>query len=308
MPHVRDRREFLQITLGTLGSWTLAGCGAGSSPGNAPSTAATIAAGTADTTSTFPTPRSAATFTSLFPTYQLARIRERPESFLSTYNSLGTGMSGAEYLRSKLSASFSSLSDTGCMAMFASKVAFDCAPEGDSVLDPQAATLHQLLTSQRLTCGHYCKLATLLTLLGHPELTPPDPATGTVARPRLHFVVWLDNVPFGTGFHSQLILANVLPNAYLLLDPMYGLAVRIPFVGAGPQASLTVIENAVTMMQTPIASENLVVLDPTGPSSLLELMPALLNGTVGPEYIYHDSVNGSEGWDARIEQIFENFG
>jgi len=286
MWQAQDRREFLRTTLGTLGFWTLAGCGGG---GGTPATSAS---------------------TQMFPVSvaRLAAIREHPETFLRAYKALGKSSSTAAYVQSKLGASFASLSDAGCMATFASLVAFHCAPIGSTPLAPIPATLQQLLTSQALTCGHFCKLATILSLLGHPELSPPDAASGTPAKATLHFLVWLDTVPLNTGYHAQLIISNVLDNAYLLLDPTYAYALRIPYVGAGPQTSLTVIENAATMLQTPIPQENLAMLDPRGTATTPQMLQTIISGAVGPQHIYHDSLYGSEAWDARIEQIIDNIG
>lgn len=238
----------------------------------------------------------------------LAGIIARPETFLSTYQKLGGTTSSAAYVQSQLGASFVTLTDAGCMATFASVVAYNTAPLGTTTLAPLTATLQQLLTSQALTCGHYCKLNTLLTLLGNPQLIPPDAAAGTPDKASIHFLVWLDTVPLNTGFHSQLILTNVLDSAYLLLDPTYAYALRIPYVGAGPQANLSVIENAATMLQTPIPQANLAVLDPQGAVSNPQMLQTVISGALGPQYIYHDSLYGSEAWDARIAQTFDSMG
>jgi hypothetical protein len=187
----------------------------------------------------------------------LAAIIARPERFLSTYQNLNGGTSADTYVRSQLGTSFSSLSDAGCVATFGSVVAFSVAPAGENSLDAMTATLQQLLTAPALAANQFCKLNALLALLGNPGLIPPD-ATATKAS--LHFLVWLDTVPLGTGTHTQLVISNVLQQAYLLLDPMYALALRIPFVGGGPNASQTVIENAAAMLQTVITPDNLAVL------------------------------------------------
>jgi hypothetical protein len=292
MSQLQHRRDFLRTTLSALGLWTLAGCGAGSSAGSSGSN----------------TPPSSTA--QLFPvtTQQLSNIRLRPQTFLYVYSLLGGKGSPADYVRSKLGASFASLADEGCMATFASLIAFDCAPYGATELAPLTATLGQLLFNQTLVCGHYCKLATLLSLLGYPELIPPDAPAGGPSKPTVHVIVWVADVPLKTGLHSQLILSNVLDEAYLLLDPTYGYALRIPFVGAGPQASLTIIENAATMMQTPIARENLVVLNPAGTANAAQMLSTLLSGEIGPGYILHDADYGAEGWDNRIAQVFEGLG
>ena len=243
------------------------------------------------------------------PASVLAGIVLRPETFLNAYGALGGGTPASGYVRSQLGAPFASLSDAGCMATFASVVAFNVAPSGATTLDPMNSTLQQLLTANALACGHFCKLATLLSLLSQPQLMPPDSDSGSSPpKPSLHFLVWLDTVPLNTGYHSQLIIANVLDNAYLLLDPTYAYALRIPYVGAGPQASLTVIENAAAMLQTPITQANLAVLDPRGTASMPQMLSTQISGALGPQYVYHDSIYGSEGWDARIEQIFDNMG
>jgi hypothetical protein len=242
------------------------------------------------------------------PASVLAGIVARPESFLSAYHALGGSIQAPAYIRSQLGAPITSLTDSGCMATYASVIAFNVAPVGATTLAPMNSTLQQLLTAQALTCGHYCKLSTLLALLGNPQLIPPDADSGGPAKPSLHFLVWLDTVPLNTGFHAQLIISNVLKNAYLLLDPTYAFALRIPYVGSGPQANLTVIENAATMMQTPNSPHNLVVLDPRGTTAMPQMLQTAISGRLGPQYIYHDSIYGSEGWDACIEQIFDNMG
>ena len=115
-------------------------------------------------------------------------------------------------------------------------------------------------------------------------------------------------MPLNTGYHSQLIITNVLDEAYLLLDPMYAYALRIPYTGSGPQADLTDIENAATMMQAPIAQDNLTTLDTSGTAAPAQMLQTIISGAMGPQYIYHDSIYGSEGWDTTISQIFDNLG
>ena len=45
------------------------------------------------------------------------------------------------------------------------------------------------------------------------------------------------------------------------------------------------------------------------PSSVRpQMLQTLISGAPGPQYIYHDTLYGSEGWDARIEQIIDNMG
>lgn len=239
----------------------------------------------------------------------MASIVARPETFLLEYAALGSGSSSAAAaaIRSALGPAFTTLSDTGCMAVYASLIAFNAAPVGDPGTPPMEASLKQLLQATQLTCGHYCKLATLLALLGRATLSPPD--IGTVGNPTpetLHFLVWLDTVPLNTGYHSQLILSNALTSAYLLLDPLYSFALAIPYSASGPQASLTDIENAATFLMQPINAQNLVQLDLGGTASNPNVTQVMVSGGLGPQYIYHDSIYGSEGWDTRISQIVGN--
>jgi len=243
------------------------------------------------------------------PPATLAGIVARPETFLSAYQALATpSVPSLAYVQSQLGPQFSTLTETGAIATFASVIAFNAAPLGDTPLDPMNSTLAQLLSAQSLVCGHYCKLATLLALLGNPQLIPPDPPAGSPDKPDLHFLVWLGNVPLNTGYHAQLVITGVLSNSYLLLDPTYGYALRIPFVGSGPQPGLTTVENAATMLQTPIDQSNLAVLDPNRTASTPEMLTTILSGALGPQYIYHDTAYGCEGWDNRIAQIIANFG
>jgi len=289
------RRDFLRAAFGSIGFWALAGCGGGDS--TTPESSA-AAAGLAANTSGAMFPLASA----------LANIRARPETFLSSYGALGGTTSSNAHVRSQLGTPFASLNDAGSMSVFASAVAFASAAQGNNSIDPLTATMRQILSSAQLACGHFCKLTTLLTLLGHPGLIPPDATPGGSPKPTLHFLVWYENVPMPTGVHSQLILANVLENAYLLLDPMYGYAVRIPFVGAGPQADLTVIENAATMLQTPVGQSNLALLDPAGTAGLSQMVQVVIGGGLGPQYIYHDVLYGSEAWDNQIGQVFNSMG
>lgn len=299
------RREFLTSTFALTGCWALTGCGGGLSNGAAGSSTASPPANLVAADPLEPNP-AASTGKIQVSAAALDGIRSRPERFLQAYAQLGDG-APLSYIRSILGAPFANLTDAGAMLTYASIVGFTCAPAGSNSIPPIPATLQQLLTSQALACGHVCKLSTMLALLGHPELIPPDAASGSPAKPTLHFVAWLENVPLNTGLHSQLIISNVLDDAYLLLDPLYAYALLIPYVGAGPSADLTVIENAVTMMQTPIASENLVVLDPQGTASVPQMLKTVISGAMGPQYIEHDALYGSEGWDIQIAQIFNSW-
>ena len=239
----------------------------------------------------------------------LTGIVARPETFLDVYGSLGgSGSTPLAFVQSQLGSQFSSLTDEGAIATFGAAVAFNVAPLAATPLDPQSATMQQLLTSSALTCGHFCKLTTLFSLMANPQMIPPDPTGGPVTKPSVHFLVWLPTVPLNTGNHAQLIIPNVLTDAYLLLDPTYAYALRIPFVGAGPQANLSPVVNAVTMLQTPIAQENLAILDSSATSATPDMLKTVLSGALNPSYVYHDSIYGCEGWDNRIAQIFDNFG
>ena len=290
------RRDFLRAAFGSLGFWALAGCGGGGGSGTTPQSSAAGAP-------------AANTSGAMFPLADaMSSIRARPETFLSTYGALGGTTASSAHVRSQLGAPFASLSDAGALSVFATAVAFASASQGSNSIDPLTGTMRQILSASQLACGHFCKLTTLLTLLGHPELIPPDATPGSSPKPTLHFLVWYENVPMKTGVHSQLIVANVLDNAYLLLDPMYGYAVRIPFVGAGPQADLTVIENAATMLQTPVGQSNLALLDPAGTAGLSQMVQVVIGGGLGPQYIYHDVLYGSEAWDNQIAQVFNSMG
>jgi hypothetical protein len=295
MSQGRDRRAFLRGALGSVGLWALAGCGGG----NDAQSSGTAGVAHIPLASDPKLPLSATT---------LGGIRARPQSFLTAYSALGAGGSSAAAVRSLLGASFASMSDAGCMATFATLVAFECAPNGDPTVAPLTATFGALLSSPWLACGHYCKLTTLFSLLGHPELIPPDAAAGAPDKPTVHFLVWLPNVPLDTGVHAQLIVTNVLDDAYLLLDPTYAYALRVPFPAAGPQPDLTVADNTASMLQTPIAADNLSVLDPAGTSAAPQMLSVLTSGALGPQYVYHDALYGCEGWDTTIAQIFDGMG
>lgn len=103
-----------------------------------------------------------------------------------------------------------------------------------------------------------------------------------------------------TGVHSQLVVANVLDNACLLQDSTYGYALRIPFV--------TVTENDATMMETPIAQDNLLVLDSARTAATPQMLQTVISGASRPTYIYRDALYGSESWGARISWDFYSLG
>lgn len=238
------------------------------------------------------------------PSAALAQIIARPETFLAVYRGLGGGTDAPGYIRAQLGPAFAALPDAACAATFAAAVAFNVAPAGTTTLDPLTATLHELLTAEALAAEQFCKLSALLTLIANPAMVPPDLPDPSPAKATLHFLLWLDTVPLGTGAHTQLVVTNVLDNAYLLLDPMYAFALRIPFAGSGPQAHLTLAENVAGMMQVPIAQTELAILGPSGATGTT-IAQAMLSGTLGPQYLDDRS---SSDWDRRIEQVLDNLG
>lgn len=239
------------------------------------------------------------------PSAVLAQIIARPETFLAVYSGLGGGTDGAGYVRAQLGPAFAALPDAACAATFAAAVAFNTAPAGTTTLDPLSATLHELLTAETLAAEHFCKLSALLALIASPALVPQRLPAGIPLKATVHFLVWLDTAPVNIGAHTQLVITNVLDNAYLLLDPMYGYALRIPFVGSGPQAHLTLAGNVTSMMQVPIAQTNLAQLDDPSGTSATAVSLAMISGTLGPQYLDR---NSSSTWDARIAQVLDNLG
>lgn len=242
------------------------------------------------------------------PAGALPNIVARPEAFLATYAALASGGStSTAYVQSELGSAFSALADPGCVVTFASVVAFNAAASGATTLDPTSATLNQLLTASTFAAQHYCKLTALLSLLANPWLLPPDLGTTGAAKPTIHFLTWLPNVPLNTGAHCQVVVFDVLESAYLLLDPMYAYALRIPYVGSGPQSGLSVVENAATFLQTPNVTQNLAILDPSGTAAVPQMLTTLLSGVLGPQYIDDGSTDGTSAWDSLIGQTFENW-
>jgi hypothetical protein len=232
----------------------------------------------------------------------LAAIVARPEKFLAAYSGLGGGTPAA-FVRSQLAAAFSSLTDAGCVATFASVVAYKATTAGITTLDASTATMHDLLTAPALASQHLCRLNALLALLASPGLVPPELPAASPAKATVHFLTWLDTVPLNTGAHAQLVITNVLDSAYLLLDPQYAYAVRIPFVGAGPQSSLPLAQNVASMLQTPLAADNLAILDPTPTSAVPQMLQALQSGALGPEYLDNGATSGADFWDANLAQV-----
>ncbi len=291
-----SRRTFIRQTIASLSASALAGCGTGSTTGTQ----------TTPTANAPSLPPSNASFVVSATT--MASIVSKPATFLVEYQALGGSSSAAaSVIRSALGPTFATLSDTGCMAVYASLIAFNSAPPGDPGIPPMDASLSQLLRAKVLSCGHYCKLVTLLAFLGRATLSPPDLSSQVNSPPAtIHFLVWLDTVPLNTGYHSQLVISNALTNAYLLLDPMYSFVLAIPFGASGPQQSLTDIENAATFLLQPVPAQNLVQLNPAGLVSNPTITQIITAGGIGPQYIYHDSIYGSEGWDSRIAAVVGN--
>lgn len=290
-----SRRSFIRRTIGSISASALA------------SAAAREALGAQAASPPAAAPASSTPFAVSAST--LASIVARPETFLIEYRALGGGSSSAaaSVIRAALGPAFTTLSDTGCMAVYASIIAFNAAPQGDPGFPAMDAKLAQLLSAKALTSAHYCKLATLLALLDRATLCPPELTTAPVSPPAaIHFLLWTDTLPLDSGYHAQLLVWNALTKAYLLLDPMYAFALAIPYGPSGPQPGLTDIENAATFLSQPLAAQNLVLLDASG----LELNPTAIqymtSGSLGPQYIYHGSTDGSEAWDARIAQIIAN--
>jgi hypothetical protein len=65
-----------------------------------------------------------------------------------------------------------------------------------------------------------------------------------------------------------------------------------------------VIENAANLLHAPLASSNLVALDPRGVAGNPVMVTSMLGGLLSPDYIYHDSLYGSEAWDEHISKTF----
>jgi hypothetical protein len=238
----------------------------------------------------------------------LAQIVARPETFVAAYQGLGGSTGPAAYVASQLGSPFAGLPDAGSIPAFAASVAFNVAPAGTTTLDPLTATLNELLTAETLDALHFCKLNALLALIGSPGLSPSGQPTDGAANASLHFLVWLDTVPLNTGAHTQLVITNVLADAYLLLDPMYAFALRIPFIGSGPQANLSIAVNVATMLQSPIARDNFAVLDPDGTSAVPAIPQVMVSGALGPQYLNGSASDGCLVWDRRIAQIIDNMG
>jgi hypothetical protein len=234
----------------------------------------------------------------------MSKVIASPSAFPSVYRAIAPDGDPDDAVRGALGPNFATLTSEGCAAVFATLFAFNLAPVGSNPVPPLTATLQQLLESKALSCGHYCKLTTILSLLISSYLIPPDAPAGAPPKATIHVVVWYQDAPLNQGVHAQLVVANVLTNAYLLLDPLFGLALRIPFAGSYPQPALTVIENAADLLSQPIDSSNLVVLDSIDVEGKSTVQSVLIGGQLGATYIYHDALYGSEGWDTQLSLIF----
>jgi hypothetical protein len=301
------RRRMLQGSGASLAVAALSACGGGGSGSpSAQSPAAQLAENVAAAKSAgWPTATLA------HPTASdIASMRTTPADFLSAYNDLGTSVSNTPeaVIRAAFGSSFASLNSSGCLTLFAAVTASQVATLGDTPLAPMDATLLQLLGSTSLACGHYCKLTLLLATLEYPTILPPDAAAGSPPKPTIHFLVWLDSAPINVGYHAQLIVTNVLDNAYLLLDPTYGIAMSLPYDAGIPNASLTVIENATTLLESPAAAGALVVFNANSLSQGPQLATVMASGEMSPAFIYHDSIYGSEGWDTRMSEVVPGVG
>lgn len=292
----------LQRTAWSVALGALAGCGGGSN--------ATAPGGTTsltDSTALSPTSTSPKTVSLAHPTAaDLDSIRATPSTFLDVYAALGTDP--ASVVRTAFGAPFATLNDTGCAILFAAVTSSLMAPIGSTALAPITATLTELLASPYLACGHYCKLTLLLSTLEYPTVLPPEAPAGSPAKPTIHFLVWLDTAPIDVGYHSQLVVTNVLDSACLLLDPTYGIAMVLPNDAQFPSAALTPIENAASLLQTPTAAGDLVIFNSSNASQGPTLLSAMLGGEMGPAYIYHDSIYGSEGWDTAMAAVVPGVG
>jgi hypothetical protein len=237
----------------------------------------------------------------------IARVVARPESILAVYQALASGSTADAVIVSALGTNFASLADAGCLATYAAVFAGALAPNGATSLAPMTASLQQLLASPVLTGGHYCKLTMLLSMFGHPRLVPPDAATSDPPRPTMHFAVWLENSPAGVGVHTQLVVSNVLQHAYLLLDPMYSLAIRLPYAAGYPKATLTVLQNAAALLQAPTASGDYVDMWPGNSApNRSQFVQAMTSGAMGPQYIDYGALSGSVGWDLHMATVIAN--
>jgi hypothetical protein len=245
---------------------------------------------------------------SRFPLQQtdLPDIRATPSSFLSIYKALDPA-DPEGYVRRLLGPAYAALAAPGCLATFAAVIAFNAAPQGDADVDPLPATLGQLLASPALACGHSCKLTVLLSVLGYPGILPPDAPAGAPAKPTVHMLVWLPNNPLNTGVHSQLVLANVFNDAYLLIDPLYAYVLRVPFGGVTPDPAQQVIVNAANLLATPAARGQCVIFG-DGVQGQAQVVAAMTRGQMNASFVYHDALYGSEGWDIALSQIVTHMG
>ena len=298
------RRALLQYAVPSLGAAILTGCGGGGSSTAASAKASQASGSTTATIESMAAPSGVSATSFNLTSTKMMAIKSTPAT-VPTYFTDSQTAGGVSGVSTKLGTPFADLSPEGCYATFAAVTSFNVAPSSETgyIVPPLTATLSDLLTSQWLACGGYCKLTAILTAQEYPTIVPPDAAAGAPAKPTLHMVVWLQTAPINIGVHSQIVVANVLPDAYLLLDPFYAYAMRIPYGTSAPDPSLTVIENAAALLQTPALTDNVMLLDSTLIAERKQVMAAMMSGAMGPQYIYHDALYGSEGWDTVLATL-----
>ena len=304
-----DRRTLFKATLTPSGLNALSGSEAGAATGRTASAAVDNSASGPHANGSAATPGALQAQGTLVPIYatDVTNVVARPELILTSYQALAPAASADSVIRSALGAPFTSLAGAGCFATYATVFAGTVAPSGVPSLAAMSASLQQLLTLPALACDHYGKLAMILTLLARPTLIPPDAAAGEPAKPTMHFAAWLDDSPLNIGAHSQLVVSNVLNGAYLLLDAMYSFAIRLPYSGAYPKPTLSVLENAAALLQTPTATGNYVDLWTANAAANRALVvQAMTSGTMGPQFIDNDADSGADAWDLHMASLIDN--
>jgi hypothetical protein len=235
-----------------------------------------------------------------------ATLITQPQLFGAFYEAIGAVAAGTDALvREALGPSFTTLEDSGCLSVYASYVAGAVAPAGAGTAAPLILTLHELLGSHTLSPAGYCKLTALLAIMTYPQLAPPDAAVGAPAKGTIHFLVWTDAAAFSDVGHTQLVLANVLDEAYLLLDPMYGFVMCIPY-SRPAAAGVSVVEHCATLLGTGIPSGNLAVVGAGPVAGQDAAISTMLGGILTVSEISDDSSNGSGAWDAHLTQTLFN--
>jgi len=238
----------------------------------------------------------------------IASIQARPDAFVRVYANLGADP--AATVLAALPGAFASLSVEGCAAVFACLAAYNFtqvpaasgAPATVSSID---ATFQQLMTASALDSSGLCKLTAWLSLLPSPRIIPPENGS----KPTVHFLVWSAGSPLGTaGVYSQLVLSNVFTSAYLLLDPTYAVVASVPFGNGFPAAAQSVAQNLASLLQSPLAMQNVALLNPGGSPDPTALISALTGAQLGPQYLSADPVLGSDAWDSHIANTFLGMG